>query len=939
MELEHTKRFLFAYSGTVLAIAVHPLYFSKELDLPLVGWFFAVCVSLWLCLSALGLFATRNLRLKGRILLLNTLIFGVALWSAFWISVSSSQMVVAEGKAQFDRSVQLHLDAIKQRLNVPVYGLMGLRGLILANPDSGPHELQAYVRSRDLEHEFFNVRGMGLVEGLPRSDSAAFAQNQAKIHGGNFKIHSLGTLRQSTLFVIKDIQPLEKNAPALGLDLGSEAVRRAGIEKAISLNAPTLTDKITLVQDQLKRPGFLLYVPIFADSSHPLVAYSPIVLDEMLLGLTKNEGNPIDVELFVNNADDTSNLVFDFDQHHLLLAASSSKPLQERHFFVKDTALEIFHQPFVARFSSKDLRGMGMDFSRPIVVLVVGIAIAVLVLMIQLLTLRSSAMILSKAELLTWDLKDAKEKAESLLHENNELMTALDLFAIVSVTDRRGKIIMANKQFEKVSGYSAEQLFGRDHRMLKSGLHNKDFWLQMWSEISNGKIWRGEICNKNHDGALYWVDTVIVPILNEQGKVFKFIGLSRDITDLKNHENELQFINNALEIQTSIANSMAAQAEMAADAKSMFLANMSHEIRTPMNGIIGMSNLLLDTTLSEEQKRYAEIVKNSSELLLDLINDILDFSKVEAGKLELEMLDFDLQTLLKDFQALLDVKAKEKNLDLFVGINEDVPRFLKGDPGRLRQILTNLVGNAIKFTSHGSVSVSVELFKHTHNRIGLKFCVKDTGIGIPADKIDKLFQKFTQVDSSTARKFGGTGLGLAISKELAELMGGKAGIESELGHGSTFWFTAYFKHAERQGADENSSVAVEIPLNTNAKILLAEDNIVNQKVAQGMLKKLGLGVDVVANGLEAVQASQMIDYDLIFMDMQMPEMDGVEATRRIRALEMETGKKVSIVAMTANAMKQDQDLCLEAGMDDFISKPILKEPLRKILEKWLPAGN
>lgn len=939
MEFSRSKSFFYTYGISVLLVGVHPFFFPQELHLPLAKWFFVICLAFWIGLSGIGMFALRNLKLRTRVIVSNFLFFGVTLWSGFWAAVVTSSMVVAEGRVQFENSVQMHIEALEDRFDVPVYGLRGLRAMILAADKVDSKLIEGYVLNRDLKKEFFNIRGFGLIQQISRKDSVEFARQQQKNHGSNFSIHENGSLLKEDLFVIKDIQPLAMNQGALGLDLGAESVRREGLENAIKLNSPTITNKIVLIQDSLRRPGFLLYVPIRIEPGKSLFAYSPIVFDELLSGLDLGIQQPIDVEIYCDEQADYEHLVFDLDSHQKNALNANQVSAHQERFFIKDTVVKFLNQPFLVRFSSKPDSQQELDLAKPTTVFIASILLSVLLLVIQLLTLRSNSMVLAKAELLTWDLKDAKEKAEALLHENNELMTALDLFAIVSITDRRGKIIMVNPQFTKISGYSAEHLFGRDHRIVKSGLHNKDFWLQMWGQISTGKIWRGEICNKNADGALYWVDSVIVPILNEHGKVFKFISLSREITDLKNHENELQFINNALEIQTAIANSMAAQAEMAAEAKSMFLANMSHEIRTPMNGIIGMSNLLLDTTLSEEQKRYAEIVKNSSELLLDLINDILDFSKVEAGKLELEMLDFDLQTLLKDFQALLEVKAKEKNLALKVEINADVPRFLKGDPGRLRQILTNLVGNAIKFTSKGSVSVYVELFKHTHNRIGLKFRVQDTGIGIPADKIDKLFQKFTQVDSSTARKFGGTGLGLAISKELAELMGGKAGIESELGQGSTFWFSAYFKHADRQGSDENSTVAVEIPLNLSAKILLAEDNIVNQKVAQGMLKKLGLGVDVVANGLEAVHASQLIDYDLIFMDMQMPEMDGVEATRRIRALELETGKKVPIVAMTANAMKKDQDTCLEAGMNDFVSKPILKEPLRKILEKWLPAGN
>ena len=579
------------------------------------------------------------------------------------------------------------------------------------------------------------------------------------------------------------------------------------------------------------------------------------------------------------------------------------------------------------------------------------------------------------------------------------------------------------------------------------------------------------------------IDFITKPIVKEilLGKVKIFL-------DLYDQKIKLVESNQKLEQSVSQANELVINSDIANRAKSQFLSNMSHEIRTPMNGIIAAAGLLVDTKMNAEQIEYVDLIKTSADALLSIINDILDFSKIEAGKMELEELDFNLHSTLEDMNDNLAVRAHQKGLELNCVIDSDVPQLLNGDPGRLRQILINLIGNAIKFTKKGEIAINVNLINESENDATLQFSVRDTGIGIPPDKIHTLFDSFSQVDASTTRKFGGTGLGLAIAQQLTEKMGGKISVQSDNGNGATFQFIIKFKlqpgvdnkylliddtllraikHARILGVDDNATnrrvlemmfsswecnydivadgksalkklkkaVADKNPFHivitdmqmpelngeelgkmikkeksfedtslvmmtslgargdvkrlekigfsayltkplkqsqlfdclmtilgyqqrndfgsakmitrhtiaenrkTGSRLLLAEDNVVNQKVALRLLHKMGYRADAVADGKEALKSLAEIPYDLVLMDIQMPEMDGFEATSVIRSENsMVINHNIPIVAMTANAMKGDREKCLAAGMDDYISKPIYPEELAATLGKWL-SGN
>jgi signal transduction histidine kinase/response regulator RpfG family c-di-GMP phosphodiesterase/HPt (histidine-containing phosphotransfer) domain-containing protein len=438
------------------------------------------------------------------------------------------------------------------------------------------------------------------------------------------------------------------------------------------------------------------------------------------------------------------------------------------------------------------------------------------------------------------------------------------------------------------------------------------------------------------DGSVHWLEgfgRAYFAGEGDQRRAVRFIGISKDITDQKRIEAELLNAKDA--------------AEAANRAKGQFLANMSHEIRTPMNGIMGAAELLLQTKLDSEQQSYLEIARLSGDRMLEVINEILDFSKIEARRVALDQADFELRNTLREVTDVIDMEARNKGLSLTCEISPEVPRLLRGDSGRLRQVLLNLAGNAVKFTPQGEITIRAVVQSTQGSKVTLRFAITDTGIGIQPAHRDIIFSPFVQADGSTTRKYGGTGLGLAISRQLLELMGGQIGVESEPGKGSTFWFTVVLIESldvGRLALSAAPATKVEISAvngrGERPRILVAEDNPAGQRIAVAILNKLGYDSGTVANGAEAIQALRVGDYAAVLMDCEMPGMDGYEATRLIR--RPETGARdpeIPIVALTADALPGDRENCLQAGMSDYLAKPISMNKLSETLAIWTSSLN
>jgi len=525
-------------------------------------------------------------------------------------------------------------------------------------------------------------------------------------------------------------------------------------------------------------------------------------------------------------------------------------------------------------------------------------------------------------------LADKKKTEEELFKSREKYRLVINsIKEVIFQTDTKGNWTFLNPAWLEITGFSVVESLGHNFLEFASDedKHNNEFYKLISKRET--EYYRFTLRFIIKDGSERWVEVFARLTINEENE---FMGTSGTLTDIT--ERKLAEIEMIKAREEAIA---------ANTAKSDFLANMSHEIRTPLNAIVGMTEVLLETPLDIEQKSHALVVRDASNLLLNVINDILDFSKIEAGKLVLNPYEFNISTVFSNIVEILSVKAQEKMLPIKIYVDPEIPR-LYGDADRLSQILMNLISNAIKFTEKGYIDVSVNIKETNENTVELLIKVTDLGIGIAEEDQSKLFSPFTQGDGSTTRKYGGTGLGLSISKKLVEMMQGEIALSSKIGEGSTFYFTALFDKAKIITKLEKDSSAMkenslytdfEIPKDTT--ILIVEDNITNQKLASLQLKNLGLTIKFASNGEEAVEEVFKNNFAIVVMDCQMPILDGFEATKKIRRIEKDKGGHIPIIAMTANAMQGDKEKCLEAGMDDYISKPVKAKELQEKIKKWI----
>lgn len=524
------------------------------------------------------------------------------------------------------------------------------------------------------------------------------------------------------------------------------------------------------------------------------------------------------------------------------------------------------------------------------------------------------------------EIKKAQEKSRLL---EAAVESAKDAVVITDADLETGPhILYVNEAFTKLTGYTLSEIVGQTPRILQGRDTDKKILANLSTCLREGRVFQGQLKNYTKSGKAYWLEISIVPVRDDAGTITHFAAIERDITQQKAFEKELMITREA--------------AEVASRAKGNFLANMSHELRTPMNGIIGLSSLLMESELPSDDRESVQSIHTSAEGLLALLNDLLDFSKIEAGELTLEMIPMNIAASVEQVVDILRPIASKKGLVVSQSISPTVPRWVVGDHNRIRQIFYNLLGNAVKFTENGSVHIDVT-FARVKGEETVRFRVEDTGIGIPEDSLDMIFEKFTQADVSTARKFGGTGLGLTITKQLVEMMGGRIGVESVVGRGSTFWFDIPFEVLENyqeQKETHTDSSGAGHSVFAGRSALIVDDHPTNILFMRKLLLKLGFAtIDTANDGEQALERFKGREYDIILMDCQMPGVDGFTATRHIRELEsMMPEVHTPIIAVTADAMKGTHQKCLEAGMDHYVTKPISLPQVRDAISLFIQSS-
>ena len=788
------------------------------------------------------------------------------------------QSIDKAAKDEFER-MSLRTEAeITGRLEQVLHALRGTRGLYAASQRVDRYEFSRFILSRDMNQEFPGVRGIGFIQRVERADLDAFVAAERADAAPQFAIRQLADKDRTDLFVIKLIEPAVNNVGALGLDVGSEALRRTGIQQAINSGEATTTGAITLVQDDQKLPGVLLYLPVYRQDT-PIgtpqerraalvgVLYAPIVMTEILQNMPDVQSGLLDFEIVGTPIIATGGVVmFDADGHlggHLLPGAD---PASGRRLSLRKP-LQLPGHSATLIMSSTPVFDASINVTFPWLLFGGGALISALLAAM----LHQQATARRRAEAMAGRMTQQLRQDEARWHDFSR--SGSDWFW---ETDEKHRFCYFSENFEAAYGLAPGKLLGKNRKEILGidALNAPEVIAAHLSDLVANLSFKGyEYQIRGDDGAARWISVSGLPHFDAQGQFAGYRGTGTLITERK-----------LIEVQLHAAMEDAQAASMS---KSQFLANMSHELRTPMNAILGMLTLLRKTELTTRQADYAAKSDGAARSLLRLLNEILDFSKIEAGKMTLDPQPFAVDQLLRDLSVILSTSVGEKPVEILFDIDPLLPRQLVGDAMRLQQVLLNLGSNAIKFTAKGEVVLSIEVMLCTDDVVTVRFSMADSGIGIAPENQARIFSGFTQAEASTTRRFGGTGLGVAISQRFVSLMGGELELDSELGIGSHFYFTVTLPIGAENDVQQHQSLLKHAET-TSWHTLVIDDNHSAREVQKHIGQSLGWNVDLAESGEQALQmlqqrTAQGIHYQAIFVDASMPGMDGWQTSQHIRA--------------------------------------------------------
>jgi PAS domain S-box-containing protein len=785
--------------------------------------------------------------------------------ATWWLIAAETERTA---RARFDRLTERIANTLRLRFNTAAHLLHGAAALPEATGDVTHAEWSVYLRRAAAQLDS-GVVGLGYVEPVAREDFEALEHRIRAEGRPDFTIERAGN--NPVLYVVLAIEPGERNTGVLGLDVGSGVTRKSAAEAAAASGEMVLSRRINLDYDNRKVPGFLIFLPVYRKGepldtpAHRQAAlrgwvYAPIRIDHLMTGIADVAGGQVDFEVFEGDGTRSESLLYDEDGH---LAGGAAREIGSHDFarraFHDRQTLNLFGRQWTMRFSTTREFEQANFSSLPAVALAGGLTLSVLLALLTWALLHSRRRALLAAEKQIASLRRAEQEARRLA------LVASGTGHGVMLTDPHWRIQWVNDGFTRLFGHPLDEIRNRQPAHFLVGPETDPRTHEaMLQAGAAGRPYVGEFLFCAKDGRRVWVETEIQPVRNG-GTISGFIGLHLDITERKQ--------------QAALLREAKEAAERANLAKSQFLAMMSHEIRTPMNGVIGMASLLLDSPLTPDQRESAETIRQSGQALLAIINDILDFSKIESGRLDLDYADFNLRECVEGAVDLLAPAAGAKQIELLCEIAPEVPALVRGDPVRLRQVLVNLIGNAVKFTEQGEVVVRVRLAARAAPSVDLVFSVADTGIGITAGQMERLFQPFSQGDASATRRAGGSGLGLAISRRLIELMGGAISVESEIRRGSSFSFML------RLAEVAPAPVPPSLPGLRGRRILIVDDNTTARRMLVGLLRQWGAEpVAVDEPGQALAQLGGAGRFDAALIDAQLPGMDGRALARAIRDL-------------------------------------------------------